>query len=734
MNQVQDVQGAAANPVDLDIGYWDEAARVERMAMVVGKERLQRSMLARAIAPMLIALDWFGAPRSLAALLPEPGRAVDIAHIRFILSALGFRSELVRSGNVRAETESLPIGSIVLDDAGNCSVYLGRPEGDDWWWHDGAIAKECAIGRGQVLRIHRDIEHQPLGAPQPLWFNALIERFGGQIGQLVFVSFFINVLALAVSIYVMLVYGHVIPSGITVTLGTLFLMVFLAIMGGWLLRLGRAKAIGGISAWVGAHISSLALLKSLGMPYEALARNGVQANSGRVRSAENIRQFFSSQAGTNLIDYPFVVIFLAAIAVMGGWLVIVPVVSLLTYAAISIPVARYIAVAGERAGRANGRLNEETLALVRRVRELGGIGGRETWLRRYADVVHQNALANRGNAVAMALSQNIARTLAPLTVLSTLVVGVSLVLGGLMHPAGLIASMMLIWRVTTPAQQAFNSLLRLRQMQGTFRQVDALMRTTGDGGASQITSPVIPVSPSLNVDRLFYRFSAEQEPALNSVSFAVEAGTRVALVGPNGAGKSTLLTCIAGLRAPLNGRILVDGRDIRQFDSNDFRAWIGFLPQDLRGLRLSVRDYLTLAHPELDDAALEAALLRVGGPDWARLIEGAVSTPVTLSSLIAPWRDDRAARRGRLLIALAEATIVDPPILLLDHPEIEGDPEIAARLTSVLDALRGRSTVIVATHDPAIIKSADHLLVLDQGNLVHAGPVAQENTVKAVGD
>ena len=105
------------------------------------------------------------------------------------------------------------------------------------------------------------------------------------------------------------------------------------------------------------------------------------------------------------------------------------------------------------------------------------------------------------------------------------------------------------------------------------------MATPAEPMSSEFASPVGLANVGLTADRIYYRPDADYEAALNGVSFSVAAGQRIAIVGPSACGKTVLLECLAGLRRPLSGRVLLDGRDIRQFDTTEYRAWIGYVPQ-----------------------------------------------------------------------------------------------------------------------------------------------------------
>jgi ABC-type bacteriocin/lantibiotic exporter with double-glycine peptidase domain len=307
--------------------------------------------------------------------------------------------------------------------------------------------------------------------------------------------------------------------------------------------------------------------------------------------------------------------------------------------------------------------------------------------------------------------------------LSTLCTGILLVLSGAMNAAGLVAAMMLIWRITVPAQQAFGSLVRLRQVRATVTQLDNLMSTTAERSSAEFRSPVGLAKPEMAADRLYYRPDADFDAALNGVSFTAPAGARVAIVGPNGAGKTALLECLAGLRFPQAGRVLVAGRDIRQFDTTEYRAWMGYVPQTVPALPLTVRDCLRLRAPLLQDDAALAAFERIIGPDWQQLPAFAGTTGSVLDRALNPFTDDHAELQFRQLVTFVAATLGHPAVLLIDGDGVGDNPEWDARILRYLDSIRGSTTVIWAPYRTAHIQSCDEIVVLERGSVLHAGPV-----------
>ncbi|MEL4177188.1 ATP-binding cassette domain-containing protein [Roseateles sp. PN1] len=713
--------------LDHSISIGSEQERIAAINAVLGTARLSQSPLAPCVAPLLVTLNWMGAPRRLLSGLPPKSSLFDADALTRLMSHLGYQLRRRSWKGWPGQLETLPVGSIV-QAADSARVYLGHSEGKHWW-HDGQTASEGAPpAKGDtLLLVQADATYQPLDAPQTGWFGRLFLAARREIGGLMWVSLAANLLALVISLFTMFVYNTVIPSGARGTLWTLTAGAVIAICGAWGLRMARASLLAKLSGWAGVRISQLAMTKTLGLPLEVSARLGLENNLSRLRSLEGVRQWFGGGGGAVNIDYPFVLIFLLVIALLGGPIVFVPIVGLGLFALLSWPLSTLLNARASAVGRISRHLGEMAGVVSGRLRALRGVPATALWNRHLGELVAQSVALNRDYALANALTQTVGQALSMLIVLCTMGVGISLVLTQSMSTGGLIAAMMLIWRVTTPAQQFFASQVRVKQLLDSGRQLERLLATPGEASNPQLTSAVAELTPAVEADRLYYRHSADREPALAGVSFAVEAGQMLVVVGPNGAGKSTLLEVLAGVRPAQNGRVRIAGRDIRQFDPVDYRAWHGYLPQMTQSLPLTVREAVSLRRPGSMDSELAAALARVGGESWWRFF-GANSGTEALDLRLEPWREDREATRSRYLVQLAAAILGDPPLVLLDDPIGDRDPALDPYLLRLLASLKGSRTVILATHRPDLIQGADLIAVLNDGALAHFGPIALPET------
>ncbi len=218
----------------------------------------------------------------------------------------------------------------------------------------------------------------------------------------------------------------------------------------------------------------------------------------------------------------------------------------------------------------------------------------------------------------------------------------------------------------------------------------------------------------LSVEHLSYDYPGTR--ALQDVSFDVVPQSITALVGPNGAGKTTLLRCMAALTEPIAGRVLLEGRDVHEEPRESHKA-MGYL-SDFFGLYDELTVLQCLRH--------QAAAQGVAADSQAELVERAaerVSLADRLNKLAG------ALSRGlRQRLAIAQAILHEPRIVLLDEPASGLDPEARQSLSELLLRLRAEGmTLIVSSHILAELRDySSHMLILRDGRLVHHGPVTDE--------
>jgi ATP-binding cassette, subfamily B, bacterial len=236
-----------------------------------------------------------------------------------------------------------------------------------------------------------------------------------------------------------------------------------------------------------------------------------------------------------------------------------------------------------------------------------------------------------------------------------------------------------------------------------------------------IAAPVAPVplpSPErgeIAFDRVTFHYPTRPEgPALDEVSFTVASGETVALVGPSGAGKSTVFALLQRFYDPQSGQILIDGVDIRTADPRQVRSRIAVVPQDTVIFSGSVLDNIRFGRPEATLAEVKKAARAAHIDEFAQSLPKGYDTEVG-------ERGITLSGGQRQRIAIGRAILRDAPILLLDEATSALDAESEALIQQALAELTQNRTTLVIAHRLATVRSAERILVLDEGRLVAQG-------------
>ena len=612
--------------------------------------------------------------------------------------------------------------ALVLDGGGEPLVLLRR-DGDAFECVQPGIQGSVTMSAAQVTAeypgaawfvrpmVFFDTRSLLYHLPRPRrWFWDTLGANKSIYGWALLATVLTNVFAAVIPFYTMSVYDRVVPNNAldslwvltgAVVVVALFDLV-IKMLRSYLLEAAARKADVAMSS----HVFAQALrLRAASRP----ASGGVLANI--VRDFESVREFVTSSTLTVLGDVPFMLFFLVLIAIIGHWLVFVPLLLIpLTVVAsmlIRRPLTRILGANMQESAQRTAHLFE-TMNGVDTLKCLGA----EAWARRQWEML---TVKISENSVQMREWTSFG------TYLSLLVTNLSSILivmfGALLIGAGdltmgqLIAVSMLAARAITPATQIAALIVRYEQTRQALQALDKIMESPTDDSTDSLHLPQMAGRIDFRDTHFAY---PDSPPLVKGLNLTIRPGERVGFIGRIGSGKSTLFKLLLNLYSPDQGAVLVDGMAVGQLEPQSLRRQVGYVPQDVVLFHGDIRENILLGSSQPSDAQLLEALR------LSCLDETLSQMPNGLGTQVGE-RGDRLSGGQRQAVSIARALVRKPRMLLLDEPSSMMDPATEARLIDNLRSIKD-VTMLLVTHRMAMLPLVDRLVVLDNGRVVMDGP------------
>ncbi|MDY0019956.1 MAG: ABC transporter ATP-binding protein, partial [Anaerolineae bacterium] len=227
------------------------------------------------------------------------------------------------------------------------------------------------------------------------------------------------------------------------------------------------------------------------------------------------------------------------------------------------------------------------------------------------------------------------------------------------------------------------------------------------------SEPVPQLKGEVTFEAVCFRYS-EKEQVLDGFSLHIAPGESVALVGHTGAGKSSIAKLIARFYEFQEGRILIDGRDIRTFDLHGYRRQLGIVSQMPFLFSGTVAENIRYGASEITDAEIAAVARQIGGGEWLETLPEGLLTDVG-------ERGGRLSMGQRQLVALVRVLVQHPAVFILDEATASIDPFTEAQIQEATDLLLKSTTSILIAHRLSTVRAVDRIIVLRKGRIIEEG-------------
>lgn len=549
------------------------------------------------------------------------------------------------------------------------------------------------------------------------WFRDTLRLSRRLYADSMVASFLINLIALSTPLFVMNVYDRVVPNLALTTLWVLAIGISLALLFDLILRTLRSYFLDLAGKKTDLILSATLFERITGMNLKARPER-VGSFAQHIHEFQSLRDFLTSLTLTSLIDLPFALLILLVIGLIGGPLVLIPLLAfpltLLLGWLIQGPLSRAIQQSLQLASERQAMLIE-TLGGIDLIKVTGAESERQRqWETTIGSLSRLEMKARKLSTLAV----NGTLFIQQLSGVAVIVGGVYLIMQGNLSMGGLIACYLLNSRALAPLSQIASLLTRYQQAKLTVSTTDQMMTMPQERQDDSLPTHRQNLHGAIEVRDLSFTYPQQQYPALDHISLKIMPGEHVGIIGRSGSGKSTLEKLLLNLYQPDSGHLLIDGLDIHQLDVADLRHNIGYVPQDIQLFSGSLRDNLTMGARYVDDERLQLVCNLAGVSEFAR------QHPQGLNLEVGE-RGQNLSGGQRQSVAVARALLLDPPILLLDEPTSALDNSSEERLKRQLAQVIAQKTLILVTHRASMLALVSRLIVIDAGKIIADGPKEQ---------
>ena len=580
------------------------------------------------------------------------------------------------------------------------------------------MADFMRVFAGRILQARTtmaDIEARHIdGRKKPHWFWGEFRHYKRQYVEAAAGSLFANLLAVAVALFSLQVYDRVIPYQSEPTLWVLALGVLLAVVMEGILKIARSTLMDNTGKRIELAVQTRLMRRLLGMKMGPGERKPSEIFAA-MRDFGAVREFFTSSTVGTMADLPFLVVFLALVASIGGNLVWVLVLGgVLMVAPGFLMQKRMIAITASTHGASTKAakllyesvFEHETVTTQR---------GEDRVKRIWAELVTLSAVKGSEQRHLTTILSTWAQAVQQATYISAVVVGTYMVFAGQFTVGTIIAIGILTGRTLGPLAQVSSMMARWSQVKAALTALEAVANATQAEEAGRKYLRREKIVGAFELRHVEFRYDPQASPTVEINAISIPAGQHIAVLGSNGSGKSTLLRLLAGLYEPSKGRVLIDGVDLGQIHPRDLRRGIGYLGQEVRLIAGTIRDNLNMSQLERNDDRLLEAL------DFAGLGQFIRNHPRGLDLEIRELGEGLSVGQ-RQSIGWARLWLQNPQVVLLDEPTAALDQTLETTLVSRLKGwLEGR-TAVIATHRVPILQLTSRTLIMQNGRLAVDGP------------
>lgn len=546
------------------------------------------------------------------------------------------------------------------------------------------------------------------------WFIPSLIKHKRIFTEVIIVSVFLQLFALATPFFFQIVMDKVlVHRGFTtldiLAIGFGSLLIFELVMG-----IVRNYLMVHTTSRIDVELGAKLFNHVMRLPAAYFDSRQVGHTVARIKELDTLREFITGGALTLMIDLSFLLLFIAVLWLFSPTLTWIVLGSLPFYLLLSIlitPTLRHRLNESFKRSAENQAFLVESITGIETVKSMAlEPRMQQRWEKQIAEATSIGFKAKNLSNIATQIAQFISK----FTTVLIIWFGALLVMDNQLSIGELIAFNMIAGRVSAPILKLVQLWQDVQQAGISLKRLGDLLNTPSEAHfqASQASLPSL--QGSIAFQHVSFRYSPNSPTVLNRINLVIHAGESIGIVGTSGSGKSTLTKLIQRTYLPNQGKVLVDGIDLAQVNTDWLRSNISVVPQESFLFNKSVRDNIAIRTPgESMENIVKAAKL-------AGAHEFITELPAAYDTLVGE-RGSNLSGGQRQRIAIARALINNPKILIFDEATSALDYVSEEKIRQQMNRICKGRTVITVAHRLNTVRHCDRILVLDQGELAESG-------------
>ncbi|GAB4393406.1 MAG: ABC transporter transmembrane domain-containing protein [Gammaproteobacteria bacterium] len=523
---------------------------------------------------------------------------------------------------------------------------------------------------------------------------------------LILATFFINILSLVFPLALLQFYDRIIPREAMETFYLLVLIVIAAIFFEAFLRIARSV----VTIWCDSRFEFLASCEAFEhlqrVPLEEYEREGSGLHYERFNSLSHLKDLYAGQTLVAIIDIPFMAIYLVVIAMIGGWLWVIPFLIMVLFVVRASYTTENLRNLLTQRRLINERRSNFLIDAISNMHAVKALAIEANMQRRYERLQTSNVECQTQLRSQQSENQLFCLLMTQITFVFVAIFGAWQVIEQQLSIGALAACMLLAGRCLQPIKKIYaiwNQLQGMQLAEKNFKRITDLPQED-----TQYEPPNIKGAIELkNVS-----FGFDKKPILKDINLSIKPGEAIAITGESLSGKTTLLYCMLGIIQPDSGKVKIDDLAINVFDKAMLRQQISYLPQEGKLFAGTILENLTrFGDKKLQQRAKQLSEIIGLHKFIARLPNG-------YNTYIKNQNDSLIPRGIKQQIVIIRGLITKPGIILFDEANVAIDMRTDKALLEFLRKIKGQTTLILVSNRPSLINLADKKYQLVNGNLI----------------